>query len=372
MKILLVVWNFYPNTAYTNRTKATVRGFAENGCSCDVLSIKPVTTRDEMCLNHDEKTPQNAVCTFIRMMRNYRMLKRVVKDYDVVYCATGDNRIVRQCIRLASKYSKVVVHERTELPDIFYGESGKARRALAYYLEACKGFDHLFVISNAIKDYFVSNGVAAEKISLYPMIVDPNRFANVRKKDVGYRYVAYCGNLSNSKDGVADLINAYGLSQAKNTYKLMLIGTKPSDQEMMIYRELINKHGIVKNVIFRGSVERDEMPQVLTDADLLVLSRPNNRQALGGFPTKLGEYLSTGNPVLVTRVGDIDRYIIDGENGYLSEPDNVMEFSKKIDSVFADYEAAKKVGDKGKDLAYGAFHYGEQTRHVVKQLTELV
>lgn len=92
MKILLVVWNFYPNTAYTNRTKATVRGFAENGCSCDVLSIKPVMTRDEMCLNHDEKTPQNAVCTFIRMMRNYCQL---------------------------------VVRERTELPDIYCVNSGK-------------------------------------------------------------------------------------------------------------------------------------------------------------------------------------------------------------------------------------------------------
>lgn len=29
MKILVVVWNFYPNTAYTNHTKSTVRGFRE-------------------------------------------------------------------------------------------------------------------------------------------------------------------------------------------------------------------------------------------------------------------------------------------------------------------------------------------------------
>ena len=39
MKILVVVWNFYPNTAYTNHTKATVRGFRELGAERDVYSI---------------------------------------------------------------------------------------------------------------------------------------------------------------------------------------------------------------------------------------------------------------------------------------------------------------------------------------------
>ena len=29
MKILLVVWNFYPNAAYTNHTKVIVRDFGE-------------------------------------------------------------------------------------------------------------------------------------------------------------------------------------------------------------------------------------------------------------------------------------------------------------------------------------------------------
>ena len=240
------------------------------------------------------------------------------------------------------------------------------------YLYQVKKYDRLFVISNPIKDYFVENGMPEEKISIYPMIVDPNRFTNIQKQDVGYRYIAYCGNLSNSKDGLADLIEAYGQTKVKATHKLMLIGAKPLESEMMIYEELIKKYGITKQVVFRGSVERDEMPQMLTDADLLVLSRPNNRQALGGFPTKLGEYLSTGNPVLVTRVGDIDKYIVDGENGYLSAPDDVEEFSKKIDGVFADYETAKRVGMRGKELVYNEFNYNVQTKHVVEQLEKLV
>ena len=48
MKILVVVWNFYPNTAYTNHTKSTVRGFRELGAECDVYTIKPLTVADDM------------------------------------------------------------------------------------------------------------------------------------------------------------------------------------------------------------------------------------------------------------------------------------------------------------------------------------
>lgn len=372
MKILLVVWNFYPNTAYTNRSKATARGFWECGHECDIMSIKPLITEEEGCLNHDERTPQKPLQTFLAMVRNYMLIKRVAKEYDVIYCTTGDNRIVKLCTNLARKHKKVVVHERTELPDIFYDKSVSAQKTLTAYLKEIQRMDHLFVISNPIKDYFVENGMPEKKISIYPMIVDPNRFSCIKKQDVGYRYIAYCGNLSNSKDGVADLIEAYGQSKSKTTHKLMLIGTKPSENEMAIYNSYIEKYSISKHVIFRGQVTRDEMPQILTDADLLVLSRPNNRQALGGFPTKLGEYLSTGNPVLVTHVGDIDKYIKDGKNGYLSEPNDVEAFSKKIDQIFADYEEAMIIGDRGKELAFNEFNYKVQTKQVVDILNGLL
>ena len=49
MKILVIVWNFYPNTAYTNHTKAIVHGFRESGVECDVLSIKPLIEEVRIC-----------------------------------------------------------------------------------------------------------------------------------------------------------------------------------------------------------------------------------------------------------------------------------------------------------------------------------
>lgn len=372
MNILFIVWNFYPNTAYANHTKATVKGMYECGCRVDVLSLKPITSFEQTCIAGQSIVTRGVIRTALGTFKDFLLLAKSIKYYDLVYCACSDMRVISLALRYARKHHIPIVHERTEFPDIFYCNTTKSQKALKKYLQSVGQFDMVFVISHPIKNYFIENGVPPEKLHIYPMIVDPHRFDGLIKRDIGFRYMAYCGNLSNSKDGVADLLEAYGRSNAKNKYRLMLIGATPDSREMSVYQEIIVRYDLAKNVIFRGQVQRDEMPRLLMDAEVLLLSRPNNRQALGGFPTKLGEYLSTGNPVLVTRVGDIDKYIVDGKNGYLALPESVEEFAEKMDYIVGHYEEAKKVGLQGKELALNEFNYFVQTSIIVKILNTLV
>ena len=370
---MFIVWNYYPNTAYTNHTKATVKGLTECGCRVDVVSIKPIITEETTCIKGQRKVIGGGFLpTAIGTIKNYLLMERSIKNYDVIYCACSVMHVVRSAIKKARKYHIPIVHERTELPDIFYEQTRKSQKALEVYLRKVSQFDKVFVISNPIKNYFEKNGVPSDKLIIYPMIVDPHRFENVHKHTHDYRYMAYCGNLSNSKDGVADLIEAYGKSRSKMTHMLMLIGSIPSVAEMRVYQEIIERYNLGERVLFQGQVSSDEMPQLLMDADLLLLSRPNNRQALGGFPTKLGEYLTTGNPVLITQVGDIGNYIIDGKNGYLAAPGDVEGFSEKMDYIIDHYEESILVGKKGRELTMDAFNYKVQTRKVVDILETLV
>lgn len=73
----MVVWNFYPNTAYTNYTKASVRGFRKSGAECDVLSIKPLIEKDEMALNKFFLEKKSFWNTAIAMIYNLIRLTRV-------------------------------------------------------------------------------------------------------------------------------------------------------------------------------------------------------------------------------------------------------------------------------------------------------
>lgn len=366
MKILYISWNFYPNTALMNHAKATVKGFNESGACCRVLSIKPLLVKDKDSVNFLFTGVKSFVLTFMGMVWNVLHLVLSAWRYDCIYCATGDLNITKLCIFLAKMYGKKVAHERTEFPDLFYPSSLKGQNDLKKYLRASNSFDCIFCISNPIREYFIENGVDAKKIYIYPMIVDPSRFEQITKNAVKNRYIAYCGNLKDAKDGVSDLICAYGTShKAKEIFKLYLIGKKPSPSEMQKYDELINKYNISGKVVFTGEVQRDCMPQLLKDADLLVLCRPDNRQALGGVPTKLGEYLSTSNPVLVTAVGDMRIYLKDGVNAYVSKPQNVNSFSEKMDAIAENYETAMKVGLNGNKLVYSDFNYLVQTKKVL-------
>lgn len=372
MKILIVVWNFYPNTAYTNHTKATYSGFIEHGADCDVLSIKPLVTRDSASRSFVVSQSASLVAIALGTFINIIKLIAIFSKYDVIYCSCSNLWVVRLTHFLARAKGKIIVHERTEHPMVFIPDTIKGRKSLNEYCSVVARFDKIFTISTAIKDFFNSNGVEEKKLQIYPMIVDPNRFKGVKKQFLGYKYIAYCGNLQNSKDGVASLIRAYALAkEANKKFKLMLIGKEPTGEDKKVYNSLIEEFSLSDKVIFRGQVSREEMPQLLKNADILALSRPDNLQARGGFPTKLGEYLATGNPVLVTSVGDIPLFIHDGENGYVSLPDDIDMFAKKLDHIAQNFEEALRVGRKGTELVYNEFNYSVQTKKVLDTLKSL-
>lgn len=107
----------------------------------------------------------------------------------------------------------------------------------------------------------------------------------------------------------------------------------------------------------------DEAIRIMKGAVCLVLARPNSLQARAGFPTKLGEYLATGRPVVVTDTGEIGRYLKDGENAYIvriDECSNVQmeeRVAKKILEVMEDPERAERIGAAGKEVAKRCFDW---------------
>ena len=100
------------------------------------------------------------------------------------------------------------------------------------------------------------------------------------------------------------------------------------------------------------------------------MSRPNNIQAKYGFPTKLGEYLATGRPVIVTAVGDIPFYLDDGVNAFIAEPNNIQSFADKLEECFSNEDKAIKIGQKGQETAIKFFDYRVVTRVLMEAIEE--
>ncbi|MBW7889874.1 MAG: glycosyltransferase family 4 protein [Chitinophagaceae bacterium] len=257
--------------------------------------------------------------------------------------------------RLARKYKFKIFHEKNEFPFINQ-QSLFQRIRLQLYYSQLKKLDGIFTITQALKLFF-EKYIEADKIMHIPMTVEPERF-EIRKAETEYgEYIAYCGWMYGDKDGVPILMKAFDLFAQKNkNVNLVLIGDTSDREKFSLiestYLNLVNKD----RVFFTGKVERDQMPRLLVNAAVLALARPDNIQAKGGFPTKLGEYLATGNPVVVTGVGEIPDYLRHLDNAYIAKPNSVEDFAEVLELAFLDTDQAKRIGLRGKELVYDVFN----------------
>ena len=303
------------------------------------------------------------------------MLKTIwTNKYDAIILVSNSLFLIYPIVAISKIRGIKILQEKSEFPFVLL-KQGLINKLYAkiYVSTTYRLFDGLVVMTSPLKDYF-ANKVRKDCIIIeVPMTVDLNRFDIERSQVSSFgKYVAYCGDMSGNKDGVENLIKAFSIaSKILSDIKLLLIGGSSNDVEYKRLKSLADNECPGK-VIFYGRVSREAIPQLLKDAHALALARPSSLQSSGGFPTKLGEYLATGNPVLVTAVGDIPKYLND-DNAFIVRPDDNQAFADKIIALFQDYDNARKVGLKGRRMAQSTFNYQVQSpriHQIIEQLCE--
>ncbi|HXS54574.1 MAG TPA: glycosyltransferase [Hanamia sp.] len=75
------------------------------------------------------------------------------------------------------------------------------------------------------------------------------------------------------------------------------------------------------------------------------------------FPHKIGEYLASGNPVISCNYGEVRHYFNDMETMLIAKAYDPDMFADKMRYVLEFPEEAKKIGEKGKEVALENFNY---------------
>ena len=146
------------------------------------------------------------------------------------------------------------------------------------------------------------------------------------------------------------------------------MGQKDFDILYAVARE----SNVFDRLVFTGRVARDEMPKYLCNARVLTLARPTGLQAEGGFPSKLGEYLATGRPVVVTSVGEIPEYVVDQDTAFLALPDSELDFAEKLAYALEHRSMGDEVGQRGRALAVREFDYRCQGERILEFFQRLI
>jgi glycosyltransferase involved in cell wall biosynthesis len=106
-----------------------------------------------------------------------------------------------------------------------------------------------------------------------------------------------------------------------------------------------------------GYIGRTSLRDLYAEATGLLIPLPDDLRSRARFPTKLGEYLASGRPVVTTAVGEIERYCTDLETAFVARPDDPGAFADKMQQVLTDPERAERVGSAGRRLAEERFAY---------------
>lgn len=374
-KFYIISGEYQENSAPYNRLLSFLNVFESQGIDIELVYLYPNWQKTKPNLSHFQhirvsylyETPiplTNRIVAKLCTSIIIRRLKRRLCSGDKVFVFDG-SIVLSALTEIKNIY---VYHETTEHPDVMIW---RIKRWKTRYLNACKKLSGLFVISTSLKNFFVGIGVTTERITIVNMTVDPHRFDGVVKDKTTEKYIAYCGTASNNKDGVNKLIEAFGIvAKRHHDVKLYIIGKTPSAEDKSGNLQLVESLGIKDRVVFTGVVPAEKMPQILTNASVLALARPDNLQAQNGFPTKLGEYLLTGNPVVVTGVGDIPLYLKDGESALIAEPGNLQGFADKLCWVLEHENEAAKIGLRGRGVAEHHFDSRKETQKIINTIFE--
>lgn len=363
---------FSPNSASSNRALAYYRAMDAMGIEGTIVVLQPDGKNSRIkeefkhlkvvhCWDKTRSNTSGLIKRFYYYISLFKFL-RGLKSGDKVYIYGS-----LACIhKLVNKQKVDTYLEVTEHPDVYPLKTRFIWNSAKKANEDCRKLNGLFVISQNLRSYFIQHGVPEMRIHIINIIVDANRFEGLERNS-DRRYVCYCGNGNNRKDKVDELILSFKkVSELFPDVSLMIVGPKKQVyKEEKDNVELVNELGLNERVTFTGALPADRIPQILVNAEVLVLKRPDTLQNRAGFATKLGEYLASGSLVIASTVGDIPLFLNDGESALLVPPDDSAAFEKKLSWALSHCKESRAIGLCGRLVALSSFDSMNETRKLI-------
>lgn len=379
-------FTFPEGDASTNRVYSYANGFIENGLDVAIICFRndDLTNYtgevDLIRYYHPYRWSQERTNLFSRrwhsILKYYRtitIIRDIVASQELaaIHCYTKSLFIQKYAFLLSILFKSTLILERSEHPLKMY-KNKVSKKILGWYrvLIEIRLCSYIFCISDYLMEFYKSNGANIKKLFKVPSTVDFRRFVQTYPSPVSYKYICYCGSLTKQKDGVDILIMSFArIAFRFPDINLLLIGKADTHEDEIFFKKIVSDYKLEDRVFFIGKLPRSEIPAYLCNAEILALARPRSMVADAGFPSKLTEYLATGKPVVVTKVGEIPAFLTDGINAFLTDPDSPEAFSDRLSYVLENYSYAKKAADKGKELTKTIFNYNYQTKRILDFLS---
>ena len=161
--------------------------------------------------------------------------------------------------------------------------------------------------------------------------------------DAEHRILVHAGQSAFDLDFLMDCFAE--VLQGEPRARLLVIGGSPGK---------VARHarwrGLSAQVILRERLPIEQLGALLACGDVMLLPFPRLGLNLGRFPNRLGDYLSTGRPVVTNATGDVGRLITEHGIGLAAEPDPHSTAQAAL-QLLSDSALADQLGRRGRAYA---------------------
>ena len=214
-------------------------------------------------------------------------------------------------------------------------KSGFVRRLFIY---VCKRANHLNCVSEVQKKELEGLGIPAKKISTIPMGIDAaflETGKNRAEKSRNRSFTVFSNRNLLPLYNVSLLIRAIPIILKDEPETKFRIAGDGSERKAL-ERE-VESLNIDSSVEFLGRVPHEEMPNLLSEADIYVSTSLHD-----GTSVSLLEAMGSGAFPVVTDIPANKEWVTDGENGFLVSAGEAESLASKIIDAIRDRELVRK------------------------------
>jgi len=389
-RVVFVVRSFgFPEgMAATNRVRLLARALVEQGADVRVICMR-VSERQGEVHNLNAKgtadgipfvyTPGSTVRSDSFTVRRWREARGYVLallalarlkargDLDCVFLADGGSEKwylgVHFLLRWLGHLGVPVVTELNELPRIQPWLPARVSGRLSHL----SGVDGAVAISSWLSEWAATEarriGRRVDVVEI-PIVVDVDEQA-VASCPGGRPFFVYAASNAYMRDLAFVFGSMRRVWERCPEAGLMVTGMRPRDVAVVADSERVRGAADDGRLKIGGYLERPALLAAYRDAAALLIPLHDDAGSRARFPSKVGEYLASGRPVVTSRVGEVGRFLRDGESAYIAEPDDVGAFAATLIAALDDAVTAAAVGAAGRRVAEELFSYGPQGRRLL-------
>lgn len=385
MNILFLVNSYFPyGVAFSSRAVAFCALLKTAGHDVHVITMRSKVENTHSGENYSyngctyecaTEKPEKSIESFIPNPQFIPCIKRYIETHSVDVAITSSCPLYfKKLLKLFRERKIPLILEQCEWYDSSNYTLGKfdpryvrsSRYMNGLYCKA----DGIIAISRLLEKHYQERGVNTIRI---PTILDvENSPYRIERNDNQKKVVVYTGSPGKSKEYLRPMIEVLATSKVlREKIEFHIYG--PS--EKVVLENIDGAHSLLdkaKGAVFiHGRVPQEQIQEILLNADYQIFLRPSRQSSNAGFPTKLGESMAVGTPIISNKTGDISLYVKDGINGFLLEDtSDVTVYEKMIEILRLTKEDEQDIRFNAREVAEKAFDSITYIPHVASLIKQ--